>query len=324
VEPAERALLETTVRDAFTRAAAREGAAAAVDDELAALGWLEMLATEPRAAVEVVFTALGATGCTAGALDDVVAAAIGLEPRPGLALVLPPFGGWDCPARRKGDAVRGSGLATARAPAAADLLVVCECGGAVEQLVLASGRARVAAVGGIDPHLGLHTVSIDTAEVSAVPAEPGVWDAAIAAARRALAHQIAGACRTMLDQARSHAVERVQFGRPIAHFQAVRHRLADTLVAIEALEATLVAAWDEPGAMTAALAKASAGQTARTVGAHCQQVLAGIGFTTDHPFHRFLKRTMALEGLFGHADDIVLDLGRALVAERHVPTVIEL
>ena len=58
--------------------------------------------------------------------------------------------------------------------------------------------------------------------------------------------------------------------------------------------------------------------------AHCQQVLAGIGFTTEHPFHRFLKRTLLLEGLFGSADEIVLDVGRRLIAERRVPTLIEL
>ena len=107
----------------------------------------------------------------------------------------------------------------------------------------------------------------------------------------------------MLDLARTHALERVQFGRPIARFQAVRHRLADALVAVEALEATLAAARDEPNPQTAALAKAFAGRAARTVSAHCQQVLAGIGFTTEHPFHRFFKRTILLEGLFGSADE---------------------
>ena len=117
----------------------------------------------------------------------------------------------------------------------------------------------------------------------------------------------------------------MQFGRPIARFQAVRHRLADALVAVEALEATLrprPATSRTPS--TAALAKAIAGRTARTVAAHCQQVLAGIGFTTDHPFHRFLKRTMLLDGLFGSADEIVVDLGRGLLATRPVPTLIEL
>ena len=50
--------------------------------------------------------------------------------------------------------------------------------------------------------------------------------------------------RAMLALARQHALDRVQFGRPVASFQAVRHRLAETLVAIEGAEATLSAATD--------------------------------------------------------------------------------
>jgi alkylation response protein AidB-like acyl-CoA dehydrogenase len=133
-----------------------------------------------------------------------------------------------------------------------------------------------------------------------------------------------GACRTMLALAREHALDRVQFDRPVGSFQAVRHRLAEALVAVEALDATLTAAADEPGRTTAALAKATAGRTARTVARHCQQVLAGIGFTTDHAFHRSLKRTMMLDGLFGSADRLTVDLGRQLLAARRVPTLIEL
>ena len=53
-------------------------------------------------------------------------------------------------------------------------------------------------------------------------------------------------------------------------------------------------------------------------------MLAGIGFTTDHPFHLYLKRTMVLEGLFGTADAIVLDVGRHLIRTRSAPTLIEL
>ena len=74
----------------------------------------------------------------------------------------------------------------------------------------------------------------------------------------------------------------------------------------------------------AAATLSAAGRTARTVATHCQQVLAGIGFTTDHSLHRFLKRTIALEGLFGSSDEIVLDVGRTLLATRRVPTLIEL
>ena len=63
---------------------------------------------------------------------------------------------------------------------------------------------------------------------------------------------------------------------------------------------------------------------AQTVARHCQQVLAGIGFTTDHAFHCYLKRTLALDGLFGSTDAIVVDLGHQLLTTREVPRVIEL
>jgi alkylation response protein AidB-like acyl-CoA dehydrogenase len=179
-------------------------------------------------------------------------------------------------------------------------------------------------VRGIDPDAGFRSVRVEADVAGATRLDAGAWESAVAFGRRAVAHEIAGASRAMLDLACAHALERVQFGRPIARFQAVRHRLADALVAVESLEAALGAAGDEPSVETAALAKAIAGRSARTVAAQCQQVLAGIGFTTDHLFHRFLKRTIALEGLFGSADEIVVDLGRQLVATRRVPTLIEL
>ncbi len=129
----------------------------------------------------------------------------------------------------------------------------------------------------------------------------------------------------MLALARGRTrIERVQFGRPIARFQAVRHRLADALVAIEALEATLGAAWDEPGPMTAALAKAGAGRTAAPSPTHCQQVLAGTGFTTDHPFHRFLKRTMAARRAVRIGRRRSWSTSGAAARRARVPTLIEL
>ena len=95
-------------------------------------------------------------------------------------------------------------------------------------------------------------------------------------------------------------------------------------MAVEALDAVLGVAADEPGMTTAALAKAVAGHAARIVAAHGQQVLAGIGFTTDHPFHRSFKRTIVLDGLFGSSDSIARELGHTLVARGAVPTLVEL
>lgn len=320
IDAADRALMEETVRAAIAGA----DGDAAIDGVLGQLGWLEMLDAEPPDAIDIVFSALGATNRTATALDDVVASALGTKARADLAVLLPRFAAWDPPASIDGEDLSARGLATARAASAREMLVVCGTASEPSVLTIPMTVPEVRAVRGIDPDAGFHTVRVQGSAVGATRLEPAAWQSAVALGRRAVAHQMAGACRAMLALARTHALERVQFGRPIAQFQAVRHRLADALVAVEALEATLSAARDEPNPDTAALAKAVAGRTARTVAAHCQQVLAGIGFTTEHPFHRFLKRTIALEGLFGSADEIVLDVGRQLLAARRVPTLIEL
>jgi alkylation response protein AidB-like acyl-CoA dehydrogenase len=128
----------------------------------------------------------------------------------------------------------------------------------------------------------------------------------------------------MLALAVDHARVRVQFDRPVASFQAVRHRLAEAFVALEALDACLGAAADDAGALSAYLAKAVAGRAARTVATQCQQVLAGIGFTTEHRFHRYLKRVMLLEGIYGSADNIARLIGRGLIDAKAVPVIGEL
>jgi hypothetical protein len=309
MEAAERDLLQATVAEAL--AGVDDGH---VDRVLGELGWLEMLAAEPRDAVAIVFRALGSANATAPALDDVVVAGVGHVPRPDLAVLLPQFVGWEPPG------ATGGGLATSRLATARELLVVGP-GPAVATAPV--GDLRVTAIEGVDPALGLHSVTLEPGSLSGDALPAGAWETAVAWGRYAVAAQIAGACRAMLDLARTHALERVQFGKPVARFQAVRHRLADALVAVEALDSALIAV-DPVDPMTAALAKAVAGRSAATVARHCQQILAGIGFTTDHPFHRYFKRTLALDGLFGSADAITLDLGRGLLATRRVPHVIEL
>jgi hypothetical protein len=322
IDAEERAAMEETVRGAIADALAGEGAD--VDAVLAKLGWLELLHDHPDDAIDVVFGALGAANATATALDDVLATALGQKPRADLAVVLPPFAAWHAPGRIEGSELHASGLATARAARARELLVVCAPAAEPRAVVVPVADAELRRVHGVDPDAGLHAIRVQAGAEGAARLDPAAWSPAVALGRRALAHQIAGACRSMLHLARSHALEREQFGRPIARFQAVRHRLADARVALEALEAALAAARDEPNPDTAALAKAVAGRTSHTVARHAQQVLAGVGFTAEHRFHRFLKRSMALEGIFGSADAIVLDAGRRLLATRRVPTLIEL
>jgi alkylation response protein AidB-like acyl-CoA dehydrogenase len=318
MDAAERALLEDAVGAAF-------GAAGAdADAQLAALGWLEMLGAEPRDAIAVVFEGLGTANRAATVLDDVLVSALDLEPSADLAVLLPPFATWAPPGVVTDGHARAAGMATARVATARELVVVCNAGPELRAVVVPTAAIEARPVRGVDPGAGFHTVTMAPVAAAGDALDATAWDASVARGRRAVAHQMLGESRTMLALARAHALERVQFGRSIGSFQAVRHRLAEALVAIEALAATLGAAADEPNELTAALAKATAGRSAQTVATHCQQVLAGIGFTTDHPFHRSLKRTMLLEGVLGTADAIAVHLGRQLLADRRVPTLIEL
>jgi hypothetical protein len=141
----------------------------------------------------------------------------------------------------------------------------------------------------------------------------------VAEARVAVGWWLVGSARAMLSLARRHALDRVQFGKPVAAFQAVRHRLAETLVAIEGAEATLgLPAADNPD-LTAVLAKAAAGKAALTAAKHCQQVLGGIGFTAEHDLHHHVKRVLVLDGLLGSSRELTRKAGAGLRARGSAP-----
>jgi hypothetical protein len=167
----------------------------------------------------------------------------------------------------------------------------------------------------LDDELPIHRVAAGDPAQSAV----------LAAGHRALGWWLVGTSRAMLTLARQHAVDRVQFGRHISSFQAIRHRLAETLVAIEGAEATLLAAGDIPEdsdgshALACLLAKAAAGQAALTAARHCQQVLGGIGFTAEHQLHRHVKRSLILDGLLGSTRELTREAGAILRANGSAP-----
>jgi hypothetical protein len=142
--------------------------------------------------------------------------------------------------------------------------------------------------------------------------------------RQALGWWLVGAGRAMLALARQHALDRTQFGRPVASFQAIRHRLAETLVAIEGAEATLVAAAAEPDELSFLLAKAAAGQAALTAARHCQQVLGGIGFTAEHELQRHIKRALVLDGLLGSSRELTREAGAVLRDKGFAPRLAQL
>jgi alkylation response protein AidB-like acyl-CoA dehydrogenase len=131
--------------------------------------------------------------------------------------------------------------------------------------------------------------------------EPGALALARDRAIFAAAAELLGLAGRMLDMAVAYARERRQFGRPIGSFQAVKHRLADALAAIElARPVVYAAAWSlarrQPDlSPSVALAKLYANRAADTAARHSLQVHGGIGFAAEHDLHLWLKRAKALE-----------------------------
>ncbi len=313
-------LFERSIGDAIGRASRAD-----LDAELDERGWHDALADDPRAAISVLFERQGAAGATSSALAHVVAHALGGAAGPRAMAVLPAVGGCSPPGALVAGRLRLRGLAPAGLVDRSSALVVAAGGDQVVVAEVPTAMLGLREIGGADPDLGLLEVTGDVelagagSEVSAV-----TWAVAVALGRLAIAHELVGASRTMLELACDHARHRIQFDRPVASFQAVRHRLAETSVAIAMAEAMLDAAWLDGTPVTSAMAKAVAGRQAKTAARHCQQVLAGIGFTVEHPFHRFVRRTLVLDALLGSAASLTASLGAELIDHRELPPLLPL
>jgi len=320
IEGEDLALFVRSIANATGRATGRE-----LDAALDALGWADALSTDPRAAVSVLFAHQGAANATSSALGTVVAHALGLGDVPGSRIVLPEVGRSAPPGTGAGDLVHIRGLAPGALGDQQDALVVTSESAGLGVIRVPTTSLGMRPVAGLDPSLTLLEVTGEAVRTSdARDVAAADWAAAVSVGRLALAHELVGASRTMLGLACEHASERIQFGRPIASFQAVRHRLAETLVAVEMAEAMLDAAWLDRTPEMAAMAKAVAGHEARTAARHCQQVLAGIGFTVEHPLHRYVRRTLVLDQLLGSAASLTTALGNDLIDRRLLPPLLPL
>jgi alkylation response protein AidB-like acyl-CoA dehydrogenase len=131
--------------------------------------------------------------------------------------------------------------------------------------------------------------------------DPAVVQLTHERAKFAKAAVLLGLAERMLDMTVAYAKERHQFGHPIGSFQAVKHRLADTVVAIElARPVVYAAAWSlarsQPDRSAAvALAKLFANRAADCAARQSLQVHGGMGFAAEHDLHLWLKRSKALE-----------------------------
>jgi hypothetical protein len=325
IDAAERVLMAETLRRLAEEVDGTELVRA-----LAAFGFADLLTEAPRDAVSALFTALGRTGSMSTSLQDVLLQPLAdylPVPTTQCNVVLPGIGA-DLVGATDGDdlALRGLVIGARRAPT---LLAPVAIRGELAWVGLhGSSRISTRRVQGLDPALAMTEVTgVGVAADLVVMGERAVaaWDAVATAGRLALGYQILGAVGAMIDLAVDHARSRVQFGRPIGSFQAVRNRLADAHVAREGAAAALASAWDADDAFLAGLlAKSLAGRAARIAATHCQQVLAGIGFTAEHPFHGFLARALVLDSVLGSAAELPTVIGAHLISSGTIPRLVDL
>ena len=131
---------------------------------------------------------------------------------------------------------------------------------------------------------------------------------ALALGAIALAAEQVGVAQRSLDLAVAYAKERIQFGRPIGSFQAIKHKCADMLVKLEAARSAVYWAGcvaadpDAPQlALAASAAKAAASDAAFFCAGSALQIFGGVGFTAEYDIQLYFKRARASAALLGDA-----------------------
>jgi hypothetical protein len=306
VEPDERELLRSSARHLLQTAKPAELPGALVD-----LGWFDLLGADPAAAVTVTAEEQGRLRAATPILDLVMRHAAGVHTWPGPALMLP------APAQprevsgtetSRGFQVRGVTLAGREQ---AEIYLLLTAAGMVAVPAAPLDRAPVA---GADPELGLTVVTghVDRRDADLV-APAGAVDTAIDAGRRWLASELIGLAAAMLAQAAAYVSARHQFGRPIASFQTVKHRLADVHVAVTAARAGVATAWADGTRLSAMAAKCLGARAHELASAHGHQVHGGLAFTLEYGFQRWIERGYLLDALLGRRRQLTGMLGEACI-----------
>ncbi|SOD71796.1 acyl-CoA dehydrogenase-like protein [Jatrophihabitans sp. GAS493] len=252
-----------------------------------------------------------------------------LRPPAALAarLVLPGPGRMAAPARLDGDLVVVDGivLAASAADAGASASASKSSGYALatrhDGVLLVGGAGLVRTPSpGFDPDLEVCTLR-GSVERSAVTSVLDVdWDDLRTRLARALAFELLGIAAEATRRAVQHVGERQQFGRPLAAFQVVRHRLAEVEIArMGAWE--LASATDDtlPADTAVNLIKAAAGRAALAAVAQAQQVCGGMGFTAEFGLHRLVRRAYLLDSLLGGCEAAEVELGAQALSTGLVP-----
>ena len=178
----------------------------------------------------------------------------------------------------------------------ADVVVAAQDGGRISRWT----RFAAEPIATMDPTRRLARVRPEATED--LGADPGLADVA---AILVAAEQV-GTAERCLELTVDYSKTRVQFGRPIGSFQALKHRMADLYVAVAAAAAVVSDACVDPTPTNAAAARLAATETLQAVAAEGIQLHGGIAITWEHDMHLYFKRA--------HGSAHLLDSPRELLA----------
>ena len=155
------------------------------------------------------------------------------------------------------------------------------------------------AVTTVDPTRRLARVTAGSTEP--IGTDPGLADTAAIL----LAAEQVGAAARCLELTVAYTKERVQFGRPIGSFQALKHRMADLYVAVQSARAVVGDAIAQPTPASAALARLAATEAFSTVAGEAVQIHGGIAITWEHDIQLYFKRAHSSAQLLGPPRDVL-------------------
>ena len=305
----ERQLLRETVAALVTKHADPAAVRAAMESDRGYDESLwQLLCEQVGAAALVIPEELGGAG---GELAD---AAIvlqelgrGLVPSPLLGTTLAELALLAAP---QPDAETLEGLAEGRSIGALVLDTDYVVNGDIADVVVAADGGRLSRwtrfsaqpVATMDPTRRLARVRPE--ETEAIGADPGIADTAAIL----LAAEQIGAAERCLELTVEYTKSRVQFGRPVGSFQALKHRMADLYVTVAAARAVVSDACDDPTPTNAATARLAATEALCAVAAEGIQLHGGIAITWEHDMHLYFKRAHGSAQLLGAPRELLRQL----------------
>lgn len=189
------------------------------------------------------------------------------------------------------------------------LLVIAHTATGIGCFEVVPGNAKIEPLKSWDPTLRMSRIIFDDTQATPIAGVDGsAFEHALDLGRIALAGEQAGASRRIFDLTVDYLKTRVQFGRPIGGFQALKHMAADLLIEVESATSAARAAAqamdsDAPDKdALISLAAFACADAFSQVAASAIQMHGGIAFTWEHPAHLYLRRARADAQLFGASD----------------------